>query len=62
MLWRAQRRKDLLLGVSEKKGFVGGRAGFYGMVSKATDAGAKSAKNQYQMIQKNATVLAAEEE
>lgn len=26
MLWRAQRRKDLLLGVSEKKGFMGGRA------------------------------------
>lgn len=26
MLWRAQRRKDLPLGVPEKKGFVGGRA------------------------------------
>ncbi|MBR6565940.1 MAG: hypothetical protein IKK79_03910 [Spirochaetaceae bacterium] len=41
---------------------LSGSTGFYGMVSKATDAGTKSAKNQYQMIQKNATILAAEEE
>ena len=26
VLWRAQRRKDLPLGVSEKKGFMGGTA------------------------------------
>lgn len=41
---------------------LSGSTGFYGMVSKATSAGNKSAKNEYQMIAKNVTVLAAEEE